>query len=489
MKTVSSRVRRRAAKGTGRLYKRDANGHEHPADWPGAGVYWLAYSIPDPAGGLGQRVRQPLRDPNGHPITDRDQAEAERRRIMAPYQTGDAVETLRVIQSRLNHAEARHAAAGDAARPPLSIKDAWAAYLRAPGRPDSGPATMDQYAGHWDRLAAWLARVYPDKAYLRDMTPGMGAEYAADLAAAGLSPNRYNKHVSFLHLLFRVLADEARIESNPFERVGRKVLRTHNRRELTVAELRAILGRASGDLGVLLLIGAATGLRLGDCCTLTWGEVDLTRGIIRRVPNKTARRGGKPVLLGIPATLHERLSSIRRRTGYVLPVMAARYERDPSLVTNAVKAHVLDCGIDVHAPGTGERIRRDGDGNPERDGDGHVITEETRKPAVVEVGFHSLRHTWVSLHAAAGTPGAVIQSSVGHANPAMTAHYTHVGEDTARSVAMALPALLPGDTGTGPERNTTAPDWRTHVRALADRLNGHTWKAVKADLATLAASV
>lgn len=54
---------------------------------------------------------------------------------------------------------------------------------------------------------------------------------------------------------------------------------------------------------------------------------------------------------------------------------------------------------------------------------------------MVEVGFHSLRHTYVSLHAERGTPQAVVQAIVGHGNPAMTNHYTHIGEETARRVA------------------------------------------------------
>jgi len=169
--------------------------------------------------------------------------------------------------------------------------------------------------------------------------------------------------------------------------------------------------------------------------------VDLARGIIRRIPNKTAK-SGKPVVVGIPPALHERLSAVKGRTGYVLPDMAERYQRDVALVTNAVKAHVLDCGIDVHAPGTGERIKRKKDGTPERDKKtGRVIVENTDKPAIVEVGFHSLRHTWVSLHAERGTPQAVIQASVGHANPAMTRHYTHISDETAREVALALPVF------------------------------------------------
>ena len=115
----------------------------------------------------------------------------------------------------------------------------------------------------------WLARAHSPMVYLRDVTATVAGEYAIDLSSAGLSPNRFNKHISFLGLFFRVLADSARTIGNPFSKVQRKKLRTHSRREFTIEELTTILTRATGDLSLLLLMGASTGLRLGDCATLT----------------------------------------------------------------------------------------------------------------------------------------------------------------------------------------------------------------------------
>ena len=60
--------RKRATKGAGRLYKRDAGGKERPADWTGPGSFWLAYTV------QGRRVRQMLRDERGNAITDRTAA-------------------------------------------------------------------------------------------------------------------------------------------------------------------------------------------------------------------------------------------------------------------------------------------------------------------------------------------------------------------------------------------------------------------------------
>lgn len=435
-------------------------------------MYWLKYMIE------GRLIRQSL------DTSDQEKAQEKQKEIMRPLMATGRVDALAIVQSKLADAKTKAVIAHDESNPPLRIADAWEAYLNDKiNRPESGELTLKQYQYHWDRFAKWLERVHPETEFLRDVSSIIATEYANNLARAGLSPNRFNKHITFLKLLFRVLAKLARIAADPFAEIHGKKLRTHSRRELTIPELSIILDQADGDLALLLLIGASTGLRLGDCATLTWGEVDLTSGIIRRIPNKT-KRNNKPVVLGIVPTLHTRLMAIpqKARTGYVLPDMAEKYKRDPTLITNAVKAHVLECGINVHAPGTGEQIKRKSDGTPERDEkSGEIVTEDTKKPAVVDVGFHSLRHTWVSMHAARGTPQAVIQDSVGHSNPAMTAHYTHVSEATARDVALALPAFTA--TGTPALALPASPaDILEQVRALGETLSGKNWKTVRAEI-------
>ena len=51
----------------------------------------------------------------------------------------------------------------------------------------------------------------------------------------------------------------------------------NSRRELTIDELRKVCQTATGELRTLLALGIYSGLRLGDCATLRWGEVDLPR--------------------------------------------------------------------------------------------------------------------------------------------------------------------------------------------------------------------
>lgn len=86
--------------------------------------------------------------------------------------------------------------------------------------------------------------------------------------------------------------------------------------------------------------------------------------------------------------LRELLSEIpaSNRGEYVLPEISRMYGQRSDLVTDLMQQHFESCGIRTHKPGTGK-------------GAG--------KRAVVEVGFHSLRHTFVSLCRESNAPLAI----------------------------------------------------------------------------------
>src|SRR5262249_38070469 len=152
----------------------------------------------------------------------------------------------------------------------------------------------------------------------------------------------------------------AKLAGNPWEDIQRRRIVANSRRELTIDELRNVCQAAKGELRLLLALGVYSGLRLGDCATLRWGEVDLRRGVIRRVPNKTARRNPKPVIIPIHPILSGMLSEtpVNQRGEYVLPEMAALYAGSVCAVTDRVQLHFKKCGIKLHKPGTGTEGKR-----------------------------------------------------------------------------------------------------------------------------------
>jgi hypothetical protein len=147
------------------------------------------------------------------------------------------------------------------------------------------------------------------------------------------------------------------------------------------------------------------------------------------------------------------------------------YLRDGSALTKRVQAHFAANGVQTTREGTGfTRL--------EKPGPRGKLWQHTGKRAVVEVGFHSLRHTFVSLCRQSGAPLAVVEAIVGHASPAMTRHYTHIGEAAARASVAALPSVLGDDAApvalpapAGEAAALLAPDQlRAKVRELAAAL-------------------
>jgi integrase len=414
----------------------------------------------------GKVFSKALRDDSGNSITNQRDAEEAQTKIMAAFVVADEATALQSIAAKLEGRKAELAEWEDKQHPPSSIRQAWSDYLASPNRPDSGESTLRQYEFQWQAFADWMQEKHPDILALRDVTKEIAEEYASSLNHGKFSPSTYNKHLNLLTLVFRVVKHKAKLTGNPWESpkrggyLQRKRMVANSRRELTIDELRKVCQVATGELRTLLALGIYSGLRLGDCATLRWGEVDLPRGMIRRIPNKTARRNPKPVIIPVHPILREMLSEtpLKRRGEYVLPKMAALYNRRTDMVTDLIQRHFKACGITLHKPGTG------------KDG----------KRAVIEVGFHSLRHTFVSLCRESNAPLSVVESIVGHSSPAMTRHYTHVGELAAGRAVALLPSVM---NEASPEpakreqgeilrdvkaalKSMTAANWRTNRNKL-----------------------
>ena len=372
----------------------------------------------------GKLFSKALRDESGQAVTSKREAEEARRRVMAPFAVATETEVLEGIAGRLDGRRAELAKLEDQQNPPMALGQAWTEFIASPSRPDTGPATLVIYEYQFARFVDWMKEKHPDLLTMREVTREVAEEYATVLSRKNSSPNTYNKHLNVLTMVFRVLEEKAKVAVNPWERIQRRRLTPHSRRELTVEELKKVCQAAKGEFRLLFALGVYTGLREGDCATLRWGEVDLIRGIIRRVPNKTARRNPKPVIVPIHPVLRGILEETpaAKREDYVLPETADDYLSNRRDLVQRIQEHFKSCGIRVHKPAAEK--------------------EKARLRPVVEVGFHSLRHTFVSLCRESNAPLAVVEAIVGHSNPAMTRHYTHVGELAAGQAVAALPYLI-----------------------------------------------
>ena len=364
---------------------------------------------------------------------------------------------LERIQTRLGGIRAELDRIEDA-KPALALADMFAEYERSPDRSQrSGSDTMRQYEMQLGRFCAWMAAHYPDVSEMRQVTKDIATAFLSDFGQS-ISNNTYNKYVALLRNVWQTLGEKARCTVNPWEGVKRKEQSTENgRRALTVEELTRVCSTLTGEMRVLFALGIYTGLRLGDCALIDWGKIDMVRRLIVTKPNKTKKHN---TVVEIP--IHPALYSILdetpsdERTGYLLPQTAETYLRD----TSAVAAKIRRA---FEAAGFKTRAEVDGYAN-----------------AVAKVGFHSLRHTFVSLMGNTGAPLALVQSIVGHSNPMMTAHYFHAQTEALSNAVGHLPTITTGDAEAAQspadavvdvEATVTADGTPKRLDALADALD------------------
>ena len=255
----------------------------------------------------------------------------------------------------------------------------------------------------------------------------------------------------------REVADKAGVAHDPWAGVCLLADDSVSRRELTIDELgrlHAAASKAGAEWKLLFMTGTYTGLRLGDCCRLTWENVNLERQVIQVIPEKTKKHAhGRPVTIPIHASLMQALREARdegwgmrdEAGGRASPRAETECPRSDAALTgnaavpaatsyiNPTIAHLylnenwrLDAGLTriFKAANITMSVRMDG---------------RSRKSVVAS--FHSLRHTFVSLSANAGVPLPVVQSIVGHCSTAMTRHYYHENEDVLRKAVSAIPVI------------------------------------------------
>ncbi len=376
--------------------------------------------------------------------SNKREAEAKLAEFVAPYRLGSHEKTLQNQVAVLGGVQAE-LKKYEEEKPAIRILGGWTAYMNAPNRPDSGKRTMEGYESQFGRFTDWMQTNYPDVVELRGVTEEMAFQFAGELGQI-YTPNTYNKYLVLLRRMWKVLHKTARLTCNPWENVESKLLATHSRRELTIEELTKVCSSVDGEMRTLFAIGLYCGLRLGDAALLKWSSIDVTRHIMMVVPAKTARRSnGKVLRIPLHASLYSMFMEIpdEDRHEYVMPELAELYERDDTALAKRIRKVFARCNIKTRC--TVEGYSRQG----------------------VDVGFHSLRHSFVSLSANAGSSLAAVQAVVGHSNPSMTRHYLHADQNVVRNAVCALPDVTGTDTKEAADATT-----RASLDAILGQLEG-----------------
>ncbi len=410
---------------SGELFKRKTKKHGM--------VYELRYQVD------GKRHKVTIKTEDGRHVTNKRDAENARDKILAPLRAKDEVARRRAVASHYQDALDTAKELEEANREKLTIADAWQHFAGSTDRPQCSSVTLEDYERRWRKFVDWMAVENGGITVMEHVTRTIARDFVKTLDKSGLSANRRNKIIQGCKLVFATLSEDCGMMQNPFSGIKNKTLTTRSHRELSEGELLTVCQSADGEMRTLLAVGIYTAMRLGDACLLRWEDIMLDRNQISIMPRKT-RRLGKRLVIPIHSILKSILEETPRpdRVGYVVPKLAVRYERDAAAVCKILRRHFESCGID-----TQER-------HPDQ------------KQATCIVGFHSLRHSFVSMCATKGVPLAVVQELCGHGSPAIQKHYIHIGEDAILGAMQALPSI------TGDEARPTPRD---ELKAVVERLS------------------
>ncbi len=277
------------------------------------------------------------------------------------------------------------------------------------------------------QFVEWMGENHPEAEDANQVSEAMARQYFDHMAATRRADTHNVARVNLAHT-WKILSERYRIKANPWKAIRPVKKDAAVRRTLTRDELARIAATLPGQYRTVFFVGCFTGLRLSDAATLEWEAIDLAAGSITLRPVKTARTSGRWVHLPIVPEFYAVLSAIpaEMRHGYVAPEIAEKYKTSRAWLSQEYTAYFRKAGVKTQT--------EDGDGKSDR------------KPARNVVGFHSLRHTFVSIAANAGVPFQIVQSIVGHSAAKMTEHYFHENREATALAFQKFPALFGGKT-------------------------------------------
>jgi len=206
------------------------------------------------------------------------------------------------------------------------------------------------------------------------------------------------------------------MESNPAQKIGLPPMeRRFSRRLLTPEEIQKLTHALPEPARTIVLMGALTGLRIGELLGLHVEDVDLTRAVI------SVRRDVYRGHVGTPKT----------------PGSERTVPLAPSLVT------ALTHWLTIRPSGS-DWLFPSGARTPLRDRNlmRRHLWPACKSLGIPRFGWHSLRHTFSTYNGNAGVAVPILQSLLGHASPETTMIYTHPLEDVKRQAVENLARLL-----------------------------------------------
>jgi integrase len=341
---------------------------------------------------------------------DLEKATAKVHELNENTKTGKGPATLAEAQ-KLAEAQRleRERQEADAARTKITFSEVWEKYLPQ-AQADRGADALDRELSIY---TLWIKPILGDRA-MPEVAPFHLEKIKSNMAKAGRAPRSVQYALAIVRQVFNFARrNDLFVGDNPVGKVKMPKFDNRRTRFLTHAEADRLLDalrEVSTETHDHVLMSLQTGMRAGEVWSLTWGNVDLDRGILTLLDTKNGRSRPAYMTGPVKAMLNARRPANPDPSALVFPGRGGVKIRQAS---DAYDRAVAKLGLN----------------------DG--ITDKRQK-----VTFHTLRHTFASWLVENGTDLYAVKELLGHSDFKMTARYAHLGQNTLQAAVNGLDKAL-----------------------------------------------
>ena len=253
------------------------------------------------------------------------------------------------------------------------------------------------------RDAQFLKHLLPvfEGIYLSQITSAKITAYKLRRRNEGVAAKTINHELGFCKHAFNLAIREWEwVKDNPFTKVSMEKLPQPRVRYLTREEFDRLYQACSDRLKPIVLIAVNTGMRQGNILSLTWKDIDLSRGEV----NLEHTKNGERLVVPMNETVKNLLSELK-------------------------KVRHINSDYVFHDEG-GNRLSATTVQ--------HSFQRTCRKAGIQDFRFHDLRHTFASWMIQKGVSLYEVQRLLGHKTGEMTRRYAHLAPDNLRTAVNSL---------------------------------------------------